>query len=186
MVVEWSLNSFLSGLETFGWYDVALPFVLVWVIVFAVLEKVEIFGEGKKSINMIISLVAAFLFIRNAALIEIMNRLLPKFSILLIVLVLFLALVGLFGAKAKWKGLPMLLVFIIAGVSIWWAVASSTYGYWVPFWARISPETRGPFIVTIIIVIIAILLWISGGEEGSGGRIKKTIDNLLTDLGAGE
>jgi len=185
MVVEWSLNSFLSGLESFGWYDVALPFVLVWVLVYAVLQKANIFGSQSKNFNMIISLAAAFLFIRNEYFISIMNKFLPNVSILLLVVVLFLAIVGLFGGSSSWRGIPLFLVMIVAGISIWWAFASSAYGSWVPLWARISPATQGYFIVVIVIVVIGVLLYSSGpGNQGEGNKFRKTINNMMEDFGA--
>lgn len=182
VVVEWSLNAFLSGLDQFGWYDIALPFILAWVIVFAVLQKANIFGENSRQYNMILAIVAAFLFIRSPTLIGITNRLLPNVSILLLVVVLFLAIVGLFGAGSNWGGFPMILVFIVAGISIWWAVASSTAGFWVPIWARISPATRGPAIVTILIVAVGVWIYSSAGGSGPD-RVRNTFNNMLGDMG---
>ena len=60
-----SLYDIVSSLESIGAFDIALPFVLIFTISFAVLQKIQLFGSGKKNIDMIVSLVLAFLAIRN-------------------------------------------------------------------------------------------------------------------------
>ena len=44
-------------LQSSGFYEFALPFLLVFTIVFAILEKTKLFGGGKKNINLIIGIV---------------------------------------------------------------------------------------------------------------------------------
>ena len=44
MVEDTAFTGVLSFLERFGFYDIVLPFLLVFTIVFAVLEKTKILG----------------------------------------------------------------------------------------------------------------------------------------------
>jgi len=40
-----------------------LPFVLVWTLIFAILEKTNLLGEGRRQINAIIGLVVGLILI---------------------------------------------------------------------------------------------------------------------------
>ncbi|MBM3199831.1 hypothetical protein FJZ53_02750, partial [Candidatus Woesearchaeota archaeon] len=60
------LGGAIEFLKEFGFFDVVLPFLLVFTIVFAVLEKTKIFGggkESKKNINAMIAFVFALFFV---------------------------------------------------------------------------------------------------------------------------
>jgi hypothetical protein len=52
-------SSFISTLQSGGWYQYAFPFLLVYTIVFTILEKVELFKD-KKPVRVIIALIFAF------------------------------------------------------------------------------------------------------------------------------
>ena len=49
----------IQTLENQGLTDVLLPFLLIFTIVFAVFQKTEILGKGKKNFNGVIALVIA-------------------------------------------------------------------------------------------------------------------------------
>lgn len=87
-----------------GVYDVVLPFLLVFTIVFAILEKTKVLGtaDGKpngppnKNINSMTAFVIAFMVIASAQLVEIILKVSSQFVILLLLSVLFLILLGSF------------------------------------------------------------------------------------------
>src|SRR3989344_1351569 len=66
-------NSFVDWFATAGGFDVLLPFLLVFTIVFAILEKTNILGEDKKNFNVIIALVIGALLVSQTALVKIIN-----------------------------------------------------------------------------------------------------------------
>ena len=51
------LGDIFSQLEGLGVYEYLLPFLLIFSITFAILEKVKILGEDKKNINIIVSVI---------------------------------------------------------------------------------------------------------------------------------
>jgi hypothetical protein len=98
MVAQW---------QQLGFYDVLLPFLLIFTISFAVLQKVKIFGESKgvKNINLVISLIIGLLFLQNQYLIFILQRFLPNVSIVIVWALMFLLVLGLFSGEQKgWSG----------------------------------------------------------------------------------
>lgn len=70
-----------------------LPFLLVFFIVFALLEKTKIFGEGKKQINALISFVIGLIFV---------SVLYPTLVVSNLILFLTVALVSIFVILLIW------------------------------------------------------------------------------------
>jgi len=121
---------FRGALEFFhelGIYDVILPFLLIFTIVFAVLEKtkvlgVEKMGDGeytKKNLNSIVAFVMAFFFIASTQLVAIVNETVANVALLLVLSVCFLMLVGSFYhheekvfLEGKWRIFFMGLMFV--------------------------------------------------------------------------
>ena len=68
-------------LEKLGVYDVVLPFLLVFTIVFAILEKTRVLGTDdvdgkhlpKKNLNAVVAFVMAFLVIASTSLVRIIS-----------------------------------------------------------------------------------------------------------------
>ena len=78
-------NSFVDWFATAGGFDVLLPFLLVFTIVFAILEKTNILGEDKKNFNVIIALVIGALLVSQTALVEIINLFIPRVSLFIVI-----------------------------------------------------------------------------------------------------
>lgn len=90
----------------FGLFDVILPFLLVFAIVFSILEKTKILGEEKtkkdeigtpkRSLNAMVAFVSAMLVVATNKVVTTINTALPNVILLVIVIVLFLMLIGVF------------------------------------------------------------------------------------------
>ena len=69
------LQAYITQFENFGLFDVALPFLLIFTLFFAILEKISLFGKDKTNINVIVSLVIAFFVIRTPLVANVMSLL---------------------------------------------------------------------------------------------------------------
>lgn len=107
-------STFRGALEFFnriGIFDVVLPFLLVFTIVFAILEKTKVFGtekigasereESKKNLNAMAAFVIAFFVIASSRLVEIITEVSANMVVLLMASVLFLLLIGSFHKEEK-------------------------------------------------------------------------------------
>lgn len=105
-------SSFRGVIEFFadlGMYDVVLPFLLVFTIVFAILDKSKVFGTDKigdekypkKNINAMVAFVIAFFVIASAHLVEVITKVSSQVVILLLASVLFLMLIGSFMKETE-------------------------------------------------------------------------------------
>jgi len=116
-----------------GIYDVILPFLLVFTIVFAILEKTKIFGVEeidkkkypKKNLDAMVAFVIAFFVVASSKLVEVITQVSSQVVIFLLLSILFLILVGSFHKeeeegfflKGGWNTTFMLIMFIgIVGI----------------------------------------------------------------------
>ena len=104
MVEESVFRGAIGFMEKIGVYDIVLPFLLIFTIVFAILEKTKILGMEKigdqevtkKNINSIVAFSTAFLVIASTQLVSVINEVIANVVLLLILAVSFLMLVGVF------------------------------------------------------------------------------------------
>lgn len=108
-------DSVLGGAITFfdkiGVYDVVLPFLLVFTLVFALLERTKILGTeeitidgkaqkySKKNLNSMAAFVIAFFVVASSHLVEAITTISANMVLLLLLITFLLLLVGSFYAE---------------------------------------------------------------------------------------
>ncbi len=101
-----------------------LPFLLVFVIVFSILEKAKILGENKKAADVIVAMVIAFIFVGVSSVVDITLKFIPIISLFLVLILGFLLLFGFAGIKVEGnKGLQIAIGIVLGvafiGVVLW-------------------------------------------------------------------
>lgn len=100
----------IDFLVRLGIYDVVLPFLLVFTIVFAILEKTKIMGTEKDSkdreltkrnLNSMIAFVMAFFVIASTQLVAVINKTVSQIFLLLLLIICFMMLAGAFHGQTK-------------------------------------------------------------------------------------
>jgi hypothetical protein len=172
-----TLSSAVDFLKDFGLFDVVLPFLLIFAIVFALLEKTRVLGteevDGKalprRSINTLVSFAMALLVVAADQVVSTINEAIPHVALILVGLVSFMLLVGSlykegeFDLKKHHK--PWILGFmgaILVVVLLIFASALKTSGgeSWLEWgFNQIASAGSGGGTVgaTIIFVVIAVL-----------------------------
>lgn len=161
--------------DTIGLFDVVLPFLLVFTIVFAILEKTKVLGTEeiggkrytKKNLNAIASFVIAFLVVASSQLVEIITRVSANAVVVLFLSVLFLLLVGSFYKEGEpvfleggWKIVFMIIVFLaIVGIFLD-AIKTSDGRTWLErlgdFTGSGNDELAGAVILLALIVLFIV------------------------------
>lgn len=161
--------------DSIGLFDVVLPFLLVFTIVFAIFEKTKVLGteeiEGKKytkkNLNAIAAFVIAFLVVASAELVEIITTVSANAVVVLFLAVLFLLLVGSFYKEGEgvfleggWKIVFMIIVFIsIIGIFLG-AIKTSDGRTWLErlgdFTSSGSDELAGSILLLGLIVLFIV------------------------------
>jgi len=87
-----------------GFYDVILPFLLTFTLIYAILDKTRIFGTekigerefGKKNLNAVIAFVMGLLVVFVKPLVRAINEALANIVVLIIIGVFFMVLIAIF------------------------------------------------------------------------------------------
>lgn len=171
-------QSIIDFFETPEIYQFVLPFLLVTVLIFAILEKVKIFGPQSKKFNIIISLIIGILLARQGTLVEFINQYLPNVSAVIIVFLGFLLLLGIFKKGNSPISGGVVFVFIvlsiIGGV---WALTQAAEGQddielpWVGI--EITEEDAGVLLgLGLIFVILAVAFGYRNKKQGFKGILE--------------
>ena len=161
--------------DKIGLYDVVLPFLLVFTIVFAIFEKTKVLGTedidgkkySKKNLNAMAAFVISFLVIASSQLVEIITAVSAQAVVVLFMAVLFLLLIGAFHKEGEpiylqggWKITFMLIVFIsIVGIFLN-AIKDASGKTWLQramdFTGSGGDEVAGSIILLAIIVVFIV------------------------------
>lgn len=173
---EVDLTGALATLDKIGFYEVALPFILIFTIIFAVLEKIHLFGEDTKNFNVIVALVIALFTIRVKGVVMMMNSFLPKVSMLVLVILMVLLIWGIFGAKGETMTGGWFFVAMILSVGgLIWAVVSSLPAVAIkaPAWLRLDATDKG---LLALIAIFALFVWLVTKRKEEPSILKRLGD----------
>jgi len=167
MVEESVFRGALEFFNQLGIYDVILPFLLVFTIVFAILEKTKVLGtdeiEGKKytkkNLNAITAFIAAFLVVASTRLVAIINTTIANTVLLLFLAVFFLILVGSFAKEGEgiyleggWQTALMVIMFI--GIAL---IFLDAIDWLRPTWDYLAAHWETQWVASLILIIVVIL-----------------------------
>ena len=153
--------------------EAILPFILVFTIVFAVLQKSEVLGKGKKQVDAIVSLVVGLLVISFGQAVGIIVQLIPFLAVSLVVLLVLLILLGSFAKEGEFKlhkSIKVILTVVIL-VAVVIAVLLIS-GAWDTVYDFIWLNSGSGFLINIVFVVVVIGAIVSV-LLGSGGKDKK-------------
>ncbi len=176
--------------EKLGVYDVILPFILVFTIVFAIFERTKVFGTEKvndvefpkKNLNAMVAFVIAFLVVASAQIVGIINSALPMIVILLFLGVFFLLLVGIFYSEKEevllsspWKMMFMVIMFIGIVCIFLYAIPTQSgepFLTWMMEFLLDNYSTTAVSSVVMMIIVIGFMAYIIR-EPRKGGEHKE-------------
>jgi len=178
-------SGLIYSLQQWGVMDVILPFILIFTIVFATLEKIKIFtdktsdpdGAKNKKYSTMIALVMAFavvvphvtgVYYMGFDAVEVINRALPHVGLLLTAIVMMLLTLGLWTGKradgtkgmGQWftLGSGLLVVIIFVASMGWWVV---------PNWVYSLLHSDVIALVIAVLVFGIIIKFVTGNDKTS-------------------
>lgn len=145
-------------------FSVIFPVLLVFVIVFALLEKSKIFGENK-GLHSLIALCVALMMLFSPGVVQVISVMAPWFVLMVLLIVFFMLLLMSFGTK-------------------WDAIANYATGWQLPHWF---------FLIIALIVFVGALGQVYGSsllpysDEATGQNVTVSgdgnVDGVTTDTG---
>lgn len=179
-----NFNRFFNLLDSPIIMDFIIPFLLIFSILWASLQKIKIFGERK--VNMMLSVIISLLVVIPHVTnrypggkdpVEIIMNAIPQIAVVIIAIIMLFILLGLFFGEKKFKGatvggwisvMCMLTVLWIFGASAgWWSGWSSIESY-------IGTDSLS--LVIIILVFGMIIRYITKEEDKS--KEDKMVDKM--------
>ncbi|MBT3262101.1 hypothetical protein HN992_03760 [Candidatus Woesearchaeota archaeon] len=163
-------------MKSFGIFDVVLPFLLVFTVIFGVLEKTKIFGEenGKtrKNINSMVAFSVAFFVIAATQVVNVMQAALPMIMLLLVLVIAFMIVYGSTlseGQMNLWDNMDKAKKAFAFGLFI--AIIAIVLGAMNMLEGIINwifSSISGPAASTVILLlVIGIFMWIVIGKDSS-------------------
>ena len=182
---NWDFYGLASLLEDSGFFEYALPFLIVFAIIFGILEKVKIFGSEKTDggprtgINAVVAAGFGLYLIVSTDVVEKVFVLIPKVGLLLILVLSFLMMVAFFmGEEPKFGGGMLFFAVVFALIATAWAVSSE--GLVLEGWSYYWDNYR-PFIVGLIILVAA--MGIIVGTSKTKDSKWENMGNFMRGLG---
>jgi peptidoglycan/LPS O-acetylase OafA/YrhL len=163
------MNLFTNTLFTEG----VLPFLLVFVLVFAILQKSKILGDGKKQIDALVALAIGLILVGSSGPRNFIVNMMPWLAVALVVLLIFFLVYG-FAASDKTNGLVIpdwvkntILILAIIFVIVLVLVITDTWG---KLWNWLAGDSMGGTVVMILVVVAALWATLGTGGSSSGGN----------------
>ncbi len=108
----------LNQWEAIGFFDYVLPFLLIFAVIFGILESVPVLGKNRQ-VHVIIALVIGLLALRLGFVQEFYREVFPRVGVGIAILLIALILIGLFIAANQAKywmlglGILAILIFLV-------------------------------------------------------------------------
>ncbi|MEM4703129.1 MAG: hypothetical protein QXP53_01455 [Candidatus Pacearchaeota archaeon] len=170
------MEQMVSQWAQMGVFTVLLPFVLVFAVVYAILDKIKLLNN--RGVHVIIALVVAFFTIANP---YVVSFFMPLFSNLGLGVAVLICVVILFGLAIKPETKTWTTIFTIIGIILLIVILARTpvLGYILPL-ASCDAQCQAivVFLIVIVLAVIAALAWgkkedskiaILGAPGGGGG-----------------
>lgn len=143
----------LNQWKTAGIFDILLPFLLIFALVYGILDKTKIFTENK-AINPIIGFVVALLALQFDLVPQFFAVIFPKLGIGLAVVLVVLILLGIFMPREGWVNyvlfgivaIVLIIVLVYTSQDLGWSA-----GYW---WSENWSTVAGAIFILIILGVI--------------------------------
>ena len=168
--------------ENFGVFNYLLPFLLMFAIVFGILQYLKIFGDNRM-VHVVIAFVVGLLAIRwtqGGMLNRFYEELFPRLGIGVTVLLLIIILVGLFIPEEE-VGYWMYGLGAI-GVAIAVVVLVQTFGILGWSYGVINGDIVAWVILGILIIGLVIAVAVSSGKRNSSEHEKKPGNRKLRGI----
>lgn len=191
----WDFRNMIYSLEQVGVLDVIMPFILIFTIVYAVLQKTKIMGkdsDGKprKNFNVVIALVMALAVViphvtgRNLygiSVVDIINNALPNVALVAVIIVMVLLTIGVFGKEFDigegFGGVFVILAFLVIGFIFAASAGWFRYGS-LPRWLYFIYDSQFQALVVTLLVFGIVIYFITKEDKPKGAKDK----NFMTEL----
>jgi hypothetical protein len=188
----------IAFMEKIGVYDVVLPFLLVFTLVYAFLEKTKVFGTEtyyafddkyhekgfkgpRKNLDAMMAFVIAFFVVASSQLVAVINQTLSQVVLLIVLVLCFMLVVGSFhkqttdgfALEGGWQTAFTWIAFIAIAF-----IFLNALGWLDPLydWVMGSWSSEATATVVLVLLIVGFMVWVTQDPTKKGGGAKKSED----------
>jgi hypothetical protein len=154
--------------------EIILPFILVFTVVFAVLQKAQILGKDKNQVDALVALTVGLIFVSFAWATDIVVSLIPFLVVSLVVILIFMLLAGMLFQPGKFelhKNIRFTVIGIVAvALVIAVLVVTNAWDYLLYLFEGEGGGDLQANVVFIVVIVAGIAAVLFGAKKsGSGG-----------------
>jgi len=155
-------SNFVYWLDYWGVREIILPFILIFTIFFAVLQRIHLFGAKDKKYNLAISLAISLLVViphatgmypADTDVVNIINDSIPEVALLVIVVVLLLMMLGLGIGKSYGVAVTGWVALLAGAILVMIFLSSMTT---LPILSYIDPSIQA---LIVILLVFGLVIW---------------------------
>jgi len=166
----------LSQWSSIGVFDVLMPMILIFTIVFAILQKTKILG-GLKGIDAIVALAISFFTISNPEVSAFFMPLFSNVALGIIILISAMLLVGLFMGEKKIRAYYW--VGWLGAIAIFFWILSRAFSFYGFYYSPVWLTENLTWIIPLILLIAAFIAIVSSKPSTTQPSGRKFLDYLL-------
>ena len=193
--VQISFQQIVTDLSQMGVFEIFLPFLLFFTVLFAILEKIRIFGPNSRRFNVIVALAMALgvviphalgAYPPNADVVDIVNHAIPNVAVFVIAILMLFVLIGLWGASPAWAGKARGWLAVLAAIVIAFIFARAAGLGWgnLPDWLSFLDDPSTVGLIVVVLVFIVVIAYITAepnpqSQAGTWGKVGEEIGQLF-------
>ena len=190
-MTETVLGGTITFLAKIGVYDVVLPFLLVFALMFAFLEKTKVLGVEvikdasgnehiytRKNMNAVVAFTAAFFVIASSQLVRIISEVMANTIILIVAGVSFLLAIGVTHTgegefdlatmgNGQWK--KWFWVANLVGILL---IFFNALGWLHDIYAFVSNNWNNSAVITVVLIALfaGMIIWLTGSPRAKSAE----------------
>ena len=155
-----AIGELLSSWEQAGFFSYLLPFLLIFALIFGILNQIKLFKDNK-AINAIIALAVGFMALQFPMVSEFFSEIFPRLGVGLAVILAVIILAGMFVDDKN-----NIIMFVMLGVGVIitivvlvqtaGAVGWSSGSWWGENW---------PMIAGVVFILVALGIIVGAGSK---------------------
>jgi len=177
----------IEFLKNIGIFEFYLPFVILFALVYGLLEKAKIFGPENRRINVIVSLAAAFFVMAytpvGITLTQFFATFFTQTTVILVTLLAFVMIIYLLvpiTGRKEFPGAAKYIAFFGALIVLGMYISSGGLGIFPGIKEVIGADVTGIglspqdiFIIVLLAITVLVIYWMTKGESAGGGPTVK-------------
>jgi hypothetical protein len=167
------IGNLLQRLSDLGFFSYVLPFLIIFAIVFGILQAINLFKDNR-AVNAIIALSVGLLSLQFDFVPVFFSEVFPRLGVGLAVILVIIILIGLFLPKAEWVYYVLFAIGAITAIVV--LLNTSGYlgwgaGYWL--------YDNWLVLTLIAFAILVVVLLTVPKKEGNNIQPQKWLKNLF-------